>query len=497
MRFEWMNGLLLAAVAVGVALAVLPESEQEYHASWTMHERQSLASVRGYYVKEYEMLLERADVFSDGEKGWFDVPWLKPAMKAWYEARNSRHAWQVFGPRLALIDEVLRTGDAVKSNERGESLLHLALGLGEYDVARSLVERGAQVNGRMAAVSEWMIHPEGDTPLTLAMCPYTFCNQTKHPVGDRAGMVKFLLDHGADVNERSVAGYRPLYMAMMWAARYPEYMRVVDLLLEKAPELNDLGGEPRATALGAAVALGRLELVEKLCGTGADVKALSNGRPALLWVSPRCKDSLDIARLLLDKGEDADASFELFEEGPEMEDVPVRRSLLLHLCESLPVQLSGEAAGVGKVSVGARMQDVAKLLLDRGASADFPNALSGETPLMACCRHVAKAKDGLSRELAMDMARLLLAHGASPNVRKHGDGDSVLAFYAGLFREGRKPDATDVRMVRLLADAGAVARFGRLPYGHARMLRKQWAALPPEFREKLPEVFPHTMLPGK
>lgn len=497
MRFKWMNGLLLAAVAAGVVLAVLPEREQEYHVSWTMHERQSLALVRDYYVKEYEVLLEREVLFSDGEKGWFDVPWLKPAMKVWCEARNSRHAWQVFGPRLALIDEVLRTGDAARSNECGESLLHLALGLGEYDLARVLVERGAQVNGRMAAVSEWMVHPEGDTPLTLAMHPYTFCGQSKHPVEDQVGMVRFLLDHGADVNGRSVAGYRPLYMAMMWAVRFPEYMQVVDLLLEQAPELNDLGGEPRVTALGAAVAMGRLELVEKLCGMGADVKVPSNGRPVLLWVSPRCRDSLDIARFLLDRGVEADANFELFEEGPELEDVPVRRSLLLYLCESLPAQLSGEAAGAGKVSVGARMQEVAKLLLDRGASADFPNVLSGETPLMACCRHVARAKDGLSRELAMDMARLLLAHGASPNARKHGDGDSVLAFYAGLFREGRMPDATDVRMVKLLADAGAVARFGRLPYGHARMLRQQWNALSPELRTKLPEVFPHKVPPGK
>lgn len=497
MKFKWMNGLLLAAVAAGVALAILPECEQEYHASWTMLERQRLASVRGYYVKEYEVLREREDVCSDGEKGWFDVPWLKPAMKGWYEARNSRHAWQVFGPRLALIDEVLRTGDAARSNERGESLLHLVLGLGEYDVARSLVERGGRVNGRMAAVSGWMIHPEGDTPLTLAMCPYTFSNQSKHPVADRADMVRFLLDHGAEVNERSVAGYRPLYWAMMWAARYPEYMRVVDLLLEKAPELNDLGGETRATALGAAVAMGSLELVEKLCRMGADVKVLSNGRPVLLWVSPRCKGSLEIARVLLDGGVEADASFELFEEGPELEGVRVRRSLLLHLCESLPAQLSGEAAGAERVSVGARMQDVAKLLLDRGASADFPNALSGETPLMACCRHVAKAKDGLSRELALDMARLLLAHGASPNARKHGDGDSVLAFYAGLFREGRLPDAVDVRLVRLLADAGAVARFGRLPYGFARLLRKQWEVLPPELREKMPEVFPTAVSSGK
>ncbi len=489
MDVDWRNGVPFVGLVAGVALAVVPERQQEYHASWTAQERERLAVVCKYYMGLYDEMLGRKAAVA-GEEGSFSAgSWLCPAMQSWSGAEHYFHAWQVHGPRVVLIREVLRTGDVMKASERGESLLHLALGLGEFDLARSLVDRGADVNGQMAAVSESVLIPDGDTPLTLAMCPHTFRDKTKLPVEGRAAMVQCLLEHGADADGRSVAGYKPLYLALMWAARYPEYMQVVDLLLECSPDISDLGGENAATALGAAVAMGSPVLVERLCGMGADVRAVSNGRPPLLWVSPKCKDAPAIARFLLDRGAGADACFSEMEPGPGLDDVPVKRSLLFHLCDTLPAQLNGVSDGSERVRAGMRMLDVAKELLEKGASADFSHELSGETPLMVCCRHVARAKDGLSRELAMDMARLLLSHGASPNARLHGNGDSVLAFYAGLFREGRKPDDTDKRMVKLLADAGAVARFGKLPYGYARLLRKQWGDLPPELREKLPEVF--------
>jgi uncharacterized protein len=81
---------------------------------------------------------------------------------------------------------------------------------GDHARAQSLIERGADVNGRDGA---------GDTPLLSAA------------VTADADMMKLLLAHGADPNAKSKAGAT----ALLWSVGDPAKVR---LLLERGADVN-------------------------------------------------------------------------------------------------------------------------------------------------------------------------------------------------------------------------------------------------------------------
>jgi hypothetical protein len=103
------------------------------------------------------------------------------------------------------------------------------------EAARTLVARGADVNGRAGGCAERKIE-NGVTPLMFA---------AKY---DNAEMVKFLLEHGADARA-TYDGENALAFAVAGgslgrlsdldrAAAHPCPVETVKLLLEKAPDLN-------------------------------------------------------------------------------------------------------------------------------------------------------------------------------------------------------------------------------------------------------------------
>lgn len=104
------------------------------------------------------------------------------------------------------------------------------------DAARTLVERGADVNAR-AGVCSSKDAGDGLTPLMLA---------AKY---DNPEMVKFLLEHGADARATAYGGYTVLSYAVAGgslgnlsdldrAAAHPCPVETVKLLLERAPDLS-------------------------------------------------------------------------------------------------------------------------------------------------------------------------------------------------------------------------------------------------------------------
>jgi ankyrin repeat protein len=77
----------------------------------------------------------------------------------------------------------------------GGTLLHLALEFDDIDVARWLVERGADVNARAAIDAEGF---EGHTPLF-----HTVVNLAAAMGREDGSKARLLLDHGADPNARA------------------------------------------------------------------------------------------------------------------------------------------------------------------------------------------------------------------------------------------------------------------------------------------------------
>jgi hypothetical protein len=189
--------------------------------------------------------------------------------------------------------------------------------MGYADVARLLLEHGADVNAR---------DDLGDTPL----------HEAAHGHVD---VVRLLLEHGADVNARDKNGQTPLHEAASWG--------VVRLLPDHGADVNtrDKNGRIRGLA----------DVVRLLLERGADVNARDeDGRTPLHWAA--FAGYADVARLLLEHGADVNAR-------NKSGETPLHVAAAAKVFESF-----------------AADAEFARLLLERGADPSIRDE-DGRTPL--------------------------------------------------------------------------------------------------------------------
>lgn len=225
-----------------------------------------------------------------------------------------------------LIESVKR-GDATKVNtllksgispNRVDNIkrtpLMYAAGLGQIEIMRALLAKGADINTR---------DRNGDTALALA----AYVSITKDITLLKA--VTLLVDNGADINLKNHRGYTALIWAslsgntdtatvllsagadpnakaeggstpIMFAAMRG-HTSVVQVLISKGAEINtqnDYGITPLMRAAGE----GQTDTVKRLLENAADPKIKDKrGRTALLYA--RAHKHLDVARLLEEAGE--------------------------------------------------------------------------------------------------------------------------------------------------------------------------------------------------
>lgn len=135
------------------------------------------------------------------------------------------------------------------SSFSGRTALHAAVSNGEYEVAELLLEHGADVNARD--------NGNQDTPLMVA--PFA-----------AIGMAELLIEHGADVNARNKFGGTALSAAAGFESMYMKngYLELVKLLLENGAEVNVKDNFGR-TPLKIAKEKGYDKIVELLRQYGA------------------------------------------------------------------------------------------------------------------------------------------------------------------------------------------------------------------------------------
>jgi hypothetical protein len=94
-------------------------------------------------------------------------------------------------------------------------------------------------------------------------------------------MAKLLLDAGANVNAFAVGGMTPLHRASAMG-----YRTLVDLLLDRGADINivSIGGY---TPLHHAAANGHVDVIRTLIARGASLAAKTNSRAAEKYMSPR------------------------------------------------------------------------------------------------------------------------------------------------------------------------------------------------------------------
>ena len=226
----------------------------------------------------------------------------KPQVQA-FLATIHRH--DLAGVRSALASDKTLAASADASGST--ALMHAAYA-GTLDIMNTLVEAGADVNGRnerKATALHWAVADAAKLRLLLSkgadINAKTVEGRTvlyaaaSQPAGD--GIVETLVEGGADVNARTITGTTPLFQAVGASVRSTR------LLL-------DAGANPSATSETGATPLmsaGVPGVVALLVGRGAEVKAVTKrGETALAFAADR--GDFDASRLLIEKGAEVNAT---------------------------------------------------------------------------------------------------------------------------------------------------------------------------------------------
>jgi ankyrin repeat protein len=291
-----------------------------------------------------------------------------------------------------------------------------AVQLGYLDIARMLLEHGADVKARGSGSMLWLVSNPGFTPHSETFTRQNFSDLTKSA---RFDTLRMLLAHGAQPKTDPYA--------LMGAAKVGD-IKMLRLFLDHGALVNARNAF-RETALSTASSSGHLEVVRFLLECGARPK----GDPSAL-IQAAGQGHTEILRLLLDHGAVADAC-----------------AWQHHLEEAVTALTYASWSFEGNI-------ETIRLLLERGARPEAdPNAL------------IKAASTGNTEVL-----RLLLEHGAVVDAQdKHGitalsNALSVTDFEAVRFllEHGARPEAApdalrhaaehgSVETVRLLLEHGA------------------------------------------
>lgn len=185
---------------------------------------------------------------------------------------------------VRLIDRV----DVNRSLRYGSLPLTYAADFGHYDIAKLLLDKGADPNGR---------------EYRQRTALHNACLQ------GHMDIIRLLIEHGAEVNSRNDMNFPPLESAIC-----NSHYQVIKLLLEQGAEVNFKGGNTGTTTMHEAVFMGHPGIVKLLIEHGVDVNTRDNkGETPLMTAIDQHQFScpganrLNTARLLLSHGADVNA----------------------------------------------------------------------------------------------------------------------------------------------------------------------------------------------
>ena len=154
-----------------------------------------------------------------------------------------------------------------------------ACGEGNLNKVKTFIEKGYHVNGKSEEPVSY-----GKTPLACAASE------------GRSDVVYYLLDHGADVNEKD---YRMMRTALQYASERGD-LKVVEALLSKGAEI-DVEGVYRCTPLTLSAKCGHIDISLYLIDHGADVNKEDGFKQTALYYASERGD-LKVVEALLSKG---------------------------------------------------------------------------------------------------------------------------------------------------------------------------------------------------
>ncbi len=372
---------------------------------------------------------------------------------------------------LASLQRLLDEGADPNAWPDSSSPLMFAAGSGQPAAVALLLAHGAAVdhrdhNGERALL--WAARDGNAAVVALLLRAGAAPDSDADPYGDspllqaarygRLEAARLLLAAGAEVERQSIAGWTPLYAAVL-----SREAAVVALLLDAGARPDPPDSRARATPLHEAARYDEPAILRLLLAAGADVDARDHRGQTPLHVAA-LRNGAEVALLLLAAGADPDARDEngrtpiLLAIG-----FPADQTFDYGSVAGLLAERSDDLDRAFAAALWGELPSVAGLLLARGASPDAVDELgrpalaaAARLPGDAALRRLIAAGADLARyggdalgEAAAggrtDLALILLQQGVAVETRDEAGATALL----------RAAGAGQVEMVRWLLAAGA------------------------------------------
>ena len=302
-----------------------------------------------------------------------------------------------------------------KAGPQSHTPLHLAAWRNALDVARLLVERGADVEARTKA---------GQSTLSWAA------------MGNALDVARFLVEHGANVEARTKRGASTLHLAARENA-----LDVARFLVEHGVDVEARNKHGISTLSFAAIG-NALDVARFLVEHGVDVHAISNEKGLTVLHNAAFHNALDVARFLVERGANVHAKGKHgrtpLHLAAENNALDVARFLVKRGASVNAKNTTGSTPL--HYTTWKNALDVARFLVERGANVN-PKNYAAQTAL-----HYAVEKN------ALDVARFLVERGANVNA-KDNEGRTPLDLVAGR-PEARMDGGQGNELLKLLRSHG-------------------------------------------
>lgn len=144
-------------------------SQLDFHPSWNEAERTQIQQCYNRFITTADLITPEAS--REFVQYYFDSKWGNTVLLGIYDILYpfSHQVEQEYltGDTRKMIKSTAETGNASLTDENNSSLLIFSLAMGEYELAQSLVKRGADVN--LHSRVPFIIDMPGDTPLSWAV----------------------------------------------------------------------------------------------------------------------------------------------------------------------------------------------------------------------------------------------------------------------------------------------------------------------------------------
>lgn len=332
---------------------------------------------------------------------------------------------------IRLMDSLTMSVTGLSKDAIDYVVLRFAARNNACDLARRVLDRGADVDGSILGLSTEIRGPRNLTPLHAAV------------ESESKDMVKLLVTNGADIEATTTDPLEetPLLMAVINDG--DDSSEILMFLLDQRANIEARDGRGK-TSLRRAIHWGSLEMVQILLKKGASVTATDNdGLTMLHWAAKGGRS--DLLKMLLDCKADIRAR-----------DLEGRTAL--HLCCMAIDQPSDRIECIdvlidGGIDVNQKdsKKETALHTASRKAPAEIVDHL-----LSRGAYHSAECTDGTPLHLVVKTfdclkVRKLLEHGANPNMRRLSDGKTPLHLAALYDQESPKK----LEVLNLLCTHGA------------------------------------------